>query len=217
MTSEQTMPRVRNKPVIAIYDLSVLWFSNRFVWRCPTPLILDFYNRYISGTHLDAGIGTGYFLDHCTFPVAAPRLTLLDINETNLRRAAKRLERYHPRTCQANVIDPIPLQDARFDSIAINYVLHLLPAPMSLKARAFEQLTPFLNPGGVVFGSTILGTGVPHTTLAHRFLATYNAKGVFQNAEDSLVDLEHMLQAAFPTYTLETVGSVAFFTGRLDG
>ncbi len=48
---------------LALYDLVVLGFSNFFVWRCSSRLILDFYNQHISDKHLDIGVGTGYFLD----------------------------------------------------------------------------------------------------------------------------------------------------------
>lgn len=51
---------VYSKPLLSGYDLWVLGFSNTFVWRCPTRLLLEFYNEHISGNHLDVGVGTGY-------------------------------------------------------------------------------------------------------------------------------------------------------------
>jgi len=48
------------QPLLSGYDLWVLGFSNTFVWRCPTRLLLEFYNEHISGNHLDVGVGTGY-------------------------------------------------------------------------------------------------------------------------------------------------------------
>jgi len=59
---------VYSKSVLSIYNLYVLGFSNTFAWRCPSRLILDFYNEHISDNHLDVGVGTGYFLDRCQFP-----------------------------------------------------------------------------------------------------------------------------------------------------
>ncbi len=39
---------------------------------------LTLYDQYVSANHLDIGVGTGYFLDHCRFPAANPRLALMD-------------------------------------------------------------------------------------------------------------------------------------------
>lgn len=41
--------------VLAAYDLFVLRFSNRLVWRCPWPRLLDHYDRHVGASHLDAG------------------------------------------------------------------------------------------------------------------------------------------------------------------
>lgn len=206
---------VRNKPVISIYDLSVLWFSNTFVWKCPTKHILAFYKDHISANHLDVGVGTGYFLDKCQFPVPNPHIMLLDINTPNLQRAAQRIRHYAPATHQANVLEPLDLGHRTFDSIGINYVLHCLPGDFMSKAVVFRSLKRYLNKNGRIFGTTILGNHAPHGMLARSFLKTYNQKGIFGNAEDTLSDLEHVLQAEFQEYTLDTVGCVAFFTGKI--
>lgn len=215
MMSNTTHRPVRNKPVISVYDWSVLWFSNIFVWRCPTKHILAFYNQHISAHHLDVGVGTGYFLDRCQFPVSNPRIMLLDINEVNLQRASQRIQRYHPQIHQANVLEPIQLGDRSFDSIGINYVFHCLPGNLMSKAVVFESLKRYLNTGGSIFGTTILNKGVPQGALARRFTQIYNDKGIFGNADDSLADLEDVLKEQFRTYTLHTKGCVAFFNGQV--
>ncbi len=102
---------VYSRPVLAIYDLFVLRFTNTFVWKCPSPHILEFYNQNVSDKHLDVGVGTGYFLDRCTFPSAAPQIALMDLNENSLQKTAKRLRRYHPRTYRRNVLEPIEIGD----------------------------------------------------------------------------------------------------------
>src|SRR5690349_6089062 len=94
------------KPPLSVYDYAVLGFSNRFVWKCPTKHILAFYNAHISAPHLDIGVGTGYFLDKCTFPTPDPDVTLVDLSPHSLDLAAKRIARYHPKTCIANVLEP---------------------------------------------------------------------------------------------------------------
>ena len=78
--------------LLSIYDLLVLGLSNRFIWKCPTPRQLAHYDRHVSANHLDVGVGTGYFLDRCLFPVTAPRVALMDINAqfARLRRAPHR-------------------------------------------------------------------------------------------------------------------------------
>lgn len=213
---ETTSPvrAVRNKPVIPIYDLSVLWFSNTFVWRCPTRTLLACYNRHVTTRHLDVGVGSGYYLDKCRFPTATPSIALLDINATNLQRTARRLARYQPRCYQGNALEPW-LLDERVDSVAINYLLHCLPGPLTAKAVVFEHLKPWLNPGGLVFGATILGRGVAHGPLAPFFLRTYNTGGIFGNADDDPQTLQCLLQAHFREVTFKIVGSVALFSGRV--
>ena len=86
------------------YDLLVLGFSNRFVWRCRSSRMLERYDSYVGARHLDVGVGTGWFLDHCNWPVEAPQITLLDLNENSLSVASKRIRRYAPATIQANVL-----------------------------------------------------------------------------------------------------------------
>jgi hypothetical protein len=61
-------------------------------------------SRYL---HLDVGVGTGYFLDRCTFPVAAPEVHLMDLNPNCLEKTARRIRRYRPVTHRCNVLDPI--------------------------------------------------------------------------------------------------------------
>ena len=118
---------VYNRLVLSAYDLFVLGFSNTFVWRCPTQVMLDFYNEYISGNHLDVGVGTGYYLDRCTFPGSNPEVAIADLNENSLRATASRIERYHPKVYAANVLEPLDIPPASFDSIAVNYLIHCLP------------------------------------------------------------------------------------------
>lgn len=48
---------------LALYDLYVLRFSNSFVWKCPSRLILDLYDQHVSSKHLDIGVGTGYVME----------------------------------------------------------------------------------------------------------------------------------------------------------
>ena len=203
------------KPPLSVYDYTVLGFSNRFVWKCPTKHILEFYNTHVSANHLDIGVGTGYFLDKCTFPSHDPEITLVDLSPDSLEIAAKRIARYHPKVYIADVLEPLVLSPASFNSIGINYVFHCLPGIIASKGIVFAHLKPLLKPGGVIFGTTILGKEVPVGVLAKKFLQVYNRTGIFNNARDSRTDFEHILKTNFPYYTLHTIGCVAFFAGQI--
>jgi hypothetical protein len=65
------------------------------------------------------------------------------------------LTRYSPQVVKANVLEPLELGAARFDSVGLNGVLHCLPGTLETKAAVFQNLKPFVEQGGVVFGSTI--------------------------------------------------------------
>lgn len=174
--------------------------------------MLERYERHVGRRHLDLGVGTGWYLDRCGWPVERPDITLLDLNENSLSLAARRLARYAPRTVRTNVLDPLPLGDARFDSAAANYLLHCLPGRIDSKAaKLAANVRPYLEPGGVLFGSTILGRGATHTRIGRRLMKVYNAKGIFSNAEDDERGLERGLAAAFANVRIEVVGAVALF------
>ena len=199
---------------LRLYDATVLAFSNRFLWRCPTSELVALYDANVSANHLDAGVATGYFLDRCRFPVAAPRLCLLDLNETCLNSAAARVARYRPQTLRANVLAPVEAPAEPFDSLGITYLLHCLPGPMARKAAAFANLKPLLGDGARVFGATVLGRGVPHNALGRRVMALYNARGIFGNAGDDLAGLRAALASQFHDVALWQRGAVALFTAR---
>ena len=205
--------KIYSKKVLSVYDLFVLGFSNRWAWRCPTSAILEHYDRHISGNHLDVGVGTGYFLDHCEFPTDSPRIVLVDLNRNSLEVAAARLARYRPVTHVGDVFEPLRL-DAGFDSIGLNYVLHCLPGQMAGKGTVFGHLKSVLNENGVIFGTTLLGEGVPRNFLAETLTRIYNSKGIFGNAHDTMADLERSLAVHFSDFDLWGIGCAAFFVGR---
>lgn len=206
---------IYNRALLAVYDAYVLGFSNRWVWRCPSARILALYNLHVAGRHLEVGVGTGYFPDHCRFPVAAPAIDLLDIHPDTLTTASRRLSRYRPQAIRANVLEPLPDLSVGYGSIAVNYLLHCLPGPLTDKAgRVFAQLAPLLDPEeGRLFGATILGEGLPHNALGRRLMDVYNDKGIFGNRQDNEADLRSQLQAHFPAHELEIHGCVALFLG----
>jgi hypothetical protein len=206
---------VYSKSVLSVYDLIVLGFSNTFIWKCPSRLITDFYNHHISEKHLDVGVGTGYFLDKCKFPTHTPTLALADLNPNSLSATAKRLQRYNPTSYTANVLEPLQIEPAGFDSIAINYLLHCLPGNILSKEVVFRNLKLLLNnKTGVIFGTTLLGKGIKRNLLAKTLMRLYNSKGIFNNAEDTAADLENVLKDNFRDYSIQIVGCAAFFVGQ---
>jgi hypothetical protein len=205
---------VYTKFVLSIYDPLVFIFENPLVWKCPTRRLLDHYNRHVSANHLDVGVGTGYLLDKCRFPADDPRLALMDLNPNALQFTATRLRRYRPTTYLADVLEPIQHELPAFESIGMNYLLQCLPGSMPAKGRAFSHLKPFLNPGGALFGTTILGQGVEFNLLGRLFMGLYNWRRILNNRADNLADLERHLERYFAEYSLHLVGCVAFFAGR---
>ncbi len=203
---------------LAFYDWWVLGVSNHWFWRCPTAKLLDLYRSRITGNHLEVGVGTGYFPAQ-TLAVGG-RLALLDINRHCLDRASKRLAPHRPEIYQENVLEPIPLKIAPFDSIALNYLLHCLPGPIEQKAATvIDHLLPLLAPGGTIFGSTLLGKDIQRPVLSVPLMARYNRSGIFSNQEDSLGGLMEVLSTRFKTFNVEVHGCAVLFwaKGLRDG
>lgn len=201
---------------LALYDFWVLGVSNRLIWRCPTTRILDLYDRIVTANHLDIGVGTGWYLDHCGFPGVRPRIGLMDLNAHSLATASRRIARYQPEIFRADVLRPIEKPAPPFRSIALTYLLHCLPGDMSRKASAFDNLRPLLEPGGVVFGATLMATGVEHGPAARALMALYNRRGIFSNRGDSVAALRAALEQRFTQVRVETVGSAALFSAVSD-
>jgi hypothetical protein len=205
---------IYDKRSLAIYDLLVLGLSNRWIWRCPTPIQLDHYNKNVSANHLDVGVGTGYFLDKCRFPVDAPRVALMDLNLNSLDVSAQRIARYKPQMYVRNVLEPIRFQGKKFDSVGVNYLLHCLPGTMEAKSLAFDHFKALMNPGAVLFGATLLQGGVERNCAARRLMAIYNRKRIFSNEGDDLIGLERALRERFRFVSISVNGCGALFSGH---
>jgi ubiquinone/menaquinone biosynthesis C-methylase UbiE len=212
VTGVEAGQAIYSRLVLSIYDLYVLGLSNHLIWRCPTRRLLDNYDAHASARHLDVGVGTGYFLDKCCFPVLRPALTLLDLNPNSLAASAKRLRHYQPQRCRHNIFEPLPFKGEQFDSIGINYLLHCLPGSMEDKAVVFDHLLEVLAPGGVLFGSSLVQGTTKMSPAARKLMALYNRKGIFSNRRDTTEALERILAERFADYSLEQVGSVAIFS-----
>ena len=198
---------------LRFYDLVVHGLSNAYAWRCPAREFITLYDQNVSANHLDVGCGTGYLLDHCRFPVAAPQVTLADLNPNSLKWTSRRILRYHPKSYVAEILKPLPMTE-QFNSIGLNYVLHCVPGNLKVKGVAFDYLKDRLRPGGMLFGSTIPYIGVSHNLAARTLMSIYGWIGAFNNKEDSVADLTSELSRRFTQVKVWTIGSVALFTAR---
>lgn len=205
---------VYTRQALGIYDFVVLGVSNRFIWKCPTRRLVEHYDRHASANHLDAGVGTGYFLDRCRFPTPQPRIALLDLNHNTLDYASRRIARYRPETYRRNILEPLRVDAPKFDSVGINYLLHCLPGSIAAKASAFDHLRALMNPSAVLFGATLLQGGVYRSRLAERLMEVYNRKGIFSNQDDDLEELTGELRKRFSDVSVEVLGCAALFSGR---
>jgi hypothetical protein len=203
------------KRMLGIYDFLVLGLSNRAIWRCPTQRLVEHYNNHVTANHLDVGVGTGYFLDHCRFPSGTPRVALMDLNQNALDFASRRIARYKPKTWIQNVLEPISIDAPAFDSVGINYLLHCLPGTIESKAVSFDHLKALMNPGAVFFGSTLLQGGVARSLPAKRLMDFYNRKGIFSNENDGIDGLQRALGQRFRSVSTEIVGCAVLFSGRV--
>jgi len=207
---------VYSPTLLALYDAYVLSFCSRWVWRCSKTRMLAHYNEHVSARHMDVGVGTGFFLDRCRVP-AAPSIALVDLNENSLRAAASRIERYRPRSYRRNVLEPLDLGEERFDSVGANFLFHCVPGDFERKGAAFDHFLEYLNPGGVVFGATVVQGEAPRSAAARALMSVYNRHGFFHNREDTAPALEAALARRFGTWGVEMVGCAALFWAKSEG
>jgi ubiquinone/menaquinone biosynthesis C-methylase UbiE len=201
--------------VLSVYDIYVFGVSNRYIWKCPTSKLVQNYENNVSGKHLDIGVGSGYLLDASRFPVEAPRVGLLDLNSNSLDVTENRIKRYKPIIFKRNVFEKLSIGQHTFDSIGMNYLLHCLPGSMEEKSIVFDNAVEVLNPGGSLFGATLLQKGVHLGWAAKKLMRIYNRKGIFSNAYDSVDALEEILKSKFSTYSIDIYGCAAVFSGRI--
>ena len=203
-----------NKATLSIYDLLLYGLISRHAWSCPIGRLDAHYGKYLSGNHLEVGVGTGFLLDRVRFPLERPRLALMDLSRACLEKTQRRVARYAPETYVQNLLEPVAHRPAAFDSIGINYVMHCVPGSFLEKGVAFSHLKPLLKPGGVLFGTTVLSEGVSKNLLARPFMWLVNALGVFNNRCDNARDLELVLRQNFQLIEFEVTGTTAFFAVR---
>jgi 2-polyprenyl-3-methyl-5-hydroxy-6-metoxy-1,4-benzoquinol methylase len=201
--------------MLGVYNLLILRVIVPYIWKCPIDNVIKLYNKNITSNHLEIGVGSGYFLDNCNFSSDNPRLALMDLNPNSLKFTAEKVSRYKPEIYRGNILEPIETDMEKFDSIAINAVIHCLPGTMSTKLVVFDHIKALLNPGGVVFGSTILNIGVKQNWLTKKFMKNFNNRKIFCNLEYDLSTLEEGLTERFSKSEVKVIGTVALFRAEV--
>ena len=206
--------RVYDTSFLNGYDLFVHGFCNKYAWQCPTDTLVAQYRRLTRKNHLEAGVGTGFLIDKTALKENDQRLAILDFSVNCLDYSKKRLARYSPELFHHDILKPIKTDARKFDSIGINYVLHCVPGSFARKGAAFDNLKQLLNPDGVFFGSTLLGSEVPRNITARALMGLYNRVGAFSNAQDSESTLRASLKEHFDDVSIEIAGCCALFECR---
>ncbi|KAJ0123077.1 methyltransferase domain-containing protein [Diaporthe amygdali] len=227
-----------------VYDRLVLGLYCTYVWRCPAAIIEHLYQKLLqqpeSGLDprsnniriLDIGVGTGYFVAN-TDPLSEDTsVTLFDLNPACLETASARCRAAHPgvevRTVCGDFLAPassdirsnsihtlLPPTQSRFTHIFTTMLLHCLPGPPSRKAAALCSLAQHVEPkNGVLAGVTILGKGVRHSLMGRFIMFWHNALGMFDNAQDDVMEIIRPLEDVFVDVQWRVVGTILLFEAR---
>ncbi len=199
--------------LLSIYNLSVIHFSNRWIWRCPKRYQLEQYIKYTTSHHLDIGVGTGYYLKHNHWPTDA-RLALMDMSPMSLKAAQRAVCNLSPTSYQADIFKPQDALKEQFSSISMNYLLHCLPGSMHAKSVVLEHIVNMLKLGGILFGATILSDERLHTPASRALMKFYNRKGIFSNRYDTQLALQDVLKKYLDNVEIQVIGCVALFKGK---
>ncbi len=200
------------------YNRFLLYFYDYYVYRCVAPIffrcpqqtLIDFYTSHISTNHLEIGVGTGYLLTKCFEANKLETLSLLDLNATCLNMTEQKLSALSPNKYHANILEPFPINDKRFTSVGLNFVLHCVPGGFKDKGIAFEHIAASMDPGGTLFGSTaIYYPG--QSNVARIVMDIYNRKGIFNNREDTIDDLVTALSQQYTDIEVTQIGNILFF------
>ena len=203
-----------SKNLLSIYDLWVVYFSNRFLWRCPKNIMIEQYKKRTSMNHLDIGVGTGYYLKKLHWQ-AGSKLSLMDLNKNSLLKTSETIKPVQAyQAIQADIFKPQTNHQAEFDSISMNYLLHCLPGNLEDKSDAIKNAVEMLKPNGTLFGATIIGDERYHHLISNHVQRFYQRKGIFSNQNDNIDQLEHILNIYLENVSIKRYGAVVLFSGQ---
>lgn len=206
--------RFFNKTSLFIYDILLYGVISKYAWGSSIQRLDAHYRKYLTGNHLEVGVGTGFLLNRAVLPSTRPRLALMDLSRECLEKTRRRVARYAPEAYLQNLLEPIQHKMDKFDSIGINYVMHCVPGGFREKGVVFAHLQKHLGENGILFGTTVLSEGVHQNALAKPFMWLMNALGVFNNRRDNAGDLRECLESTFRVIQFDVVGVTVFFAVR---
>lgn len=193
-----------------LYDRGLYGLVTGRIWRCPTERLLDNYADNISHSHLEIGVGSGYFLERTLCADFIRRLVLLDLNRRGLMQAAARLRAYAPQVWHQNIDQPLPTGSG-FLSVGMNYVLHCIPGTFRSNRRLFGNVHSALHKGGVFFGATLVRHSFRRAPWSWLMMRLLNLVGIFNNTLHSASELKEVMESLFREVEISMVGSAAVF------
>ena len=200
---------------LRIYDLYVLFFNNRFVWRCPTYKLRALFARLATPRHCDIGVGSGYFLKHQQTKTPFERLHLIDASAATIERVRHLLPGPAITSDCCDVSGGVPEIAEPVTSVSLNYLLHCMAGPADNKEAVLAGLRNIAVPGATVFGSTIVNDPEYQSRLARRMLVIFNKKGIFDTSDDSSETICKMLNRHLDNLQTTICGSVLIFEGQV--
>lgn len=200
--------------VLELYDFLILKFSSMLIWRCRTSQLIELYRSCVSRRHLEIGVGTGYLLNRAVFPSHWVTLHILDCNPEVLRHAYYRLARYSPIPVLCDLMaDDWPALPKQ-QSIGMNYVWHALEGDKAKRGQVFAKLAQYLEPSGVLFGSSVIGIHDHMPKLSRLVSQHWLGAGLFNNHGDNADSLNTILQQYFFEVHVWQEGQVMLFMAK---
>lgn len=203
--------RVYSRILLKCYDFLIYRFLSPHVWRCHPRHFLALYRANMSNNHADVGVGTGYFLNQCSYQPGSVRIGLFDLQPNCLAHTANRLARFEPETFQRDALNPSRFEGERFDSIALGGILHCIPGTFAEKAAVFDSVISLMSPAGRVFGYTILNCEIRKTLLSRVVYCLLHWLKVINGDKDSASHLHRELNQRFKRVNIHTIGCIALF------
>ncbi len=206
--------KIYNQFILEFYDFVILRLSSTLVWRCPTAYLVLVYSHHLSRRHLEAGVGTGYLLQHGIFPSHSIELLLLDCSPPVLRHALRRLVRYQPKAVAFDLMQAEWPDLPKQQSIGLNYVWHGLQGTSEQRGALLGRLAKLLTSDGVLFGATVRGIHPQMSRLARYASRRWAAMSLFNNHEDTPELLTEYLQRYFAEVEVWLRGEVILFIAK---
>ena len=206
--------RIYRPILLSFYDFLIMRVLTPHVWRCPEKHYAKLYRDGMSRNHADIGVGTGYFLDQCTYQPGEVRIGLFDLQPNCLKYTARRIARFQPETYQCDALEPIQVGANCFDSIALGGILHCIPGNIAEKGVVFDSIKPLMHAHTKVFGYTILNQGVTKTILSRITHFILQKLKVINGFDDSASQLTQELKMRFKVVEVKVIGCVAIFAAH---